>query len=141
MTSDARRALVALQQTASARQQQDAAALQRAETRLVSLRNALRAAQQHRDRVLGALATLGSDAPTGAQPLDRAWSWRARLQRGRDALAAAEGALASARAGVEEAMRLRDALRQSVTVATARRAASEARLEAPARTADRGDDD
>lgn len=141
MTTDARRALVALQQTASARQQHDAAALQRAETRLVALCNALRDAQQHRDRASCALAALGANAPTGAQPVDRAWSWRARLQRGRDALAAAEGALASARARVEETTRLRDALRQSVTVATARRAASEARLEMPPRTADQSDDD
>jgi len=141
MTADTRRALVALQQTASVRQQHDAAALQRAETRLVSLCNDLRDAQQHRDRASRALDALGPSAPTGAQPVDRAWSWRARLQRGRDALAAAEGALALARARVEEATRLRDTLRQSVTVATARRAACGARLEATLGTAPEDGDD
>lgn len=141
MTTDARRALVALQQTASVRQQHDAAALQRAETQLVSLCNALRDAQQHHDRASCALAALGPTAPSSPQPVDRAWSWRARLQRGRDALAAAEGALASAHTEVEAATRIRDTLRQSVTVATARRAACGARLEATPGTAPEVGDD
>lgn len=140
MSPHEHRALTALHQRESARQQHDAAALQRAESQLAGLCEALCEARRLRDRTAASLDALRSRETSRPQPIDQAWSVRSGLHRARKALTAAEEALASTRAQVDEAIQQRDRLRQDVTTATARRMACEARLEAPARSPQAHDD-